>query len=187
MNVLIVHGSFGKPFENWFPWLENELSLRNIRCIVPTFPTPEHQIYDDWKRLLDYYVARNLINSDTVVIGHSCGAIFLVKYLIEKKLHVKGIITVSGYNNFKSGDSSMDALNSSFYRSSENIEQITSLTNNRICFYSDNDPFIPIYTLEQFVSDIKGTPHKVPNAGHFNSASGYTTFFELLHILETLS
>ena len=26
MNIFLVHGSFGKPFENWFPWLEEELS-----------------------------------------------------------------------------------------------------------------------------------------------------------------
>ena len=27
MNIFLVHGSFGKPFENWFPWLEEELSF----------------------------------------------------------------------------------------------------------------------------------------------------------------
>ena len=37
MNIFLVHGSFGKPFENWFPWLEEELSKRDIVCTIPTF------------------------------------------------------------------------------------------------------------------------------------------------------
>ena len=51
MNVFLVHGSFGKPFENWFPWLEEELANRNISCVIPSFPTPEHQNYSDWEQL----------------------------------------------------------------------------------------------------------------------------------------
>ena len=31
MNTIIVHGSYGKPFENWFPWLENELYKKNMK------------------------------------------------------------------------------------------------------------------------------------------------------------
>ena len=31
MNVFLVHGTFGKPFENWFPWLEEELSKEKIK------------------------------------------------------------------------------------------------------------------------------------------------------------
>ena len=55
MNIFLVHGSFGKPFENWFPWLEEELSKRDIVCTIPTFPTPKHQNYKDWEKLMNYY------------------------------------------------------------------------------------------------------------------------------------
>lgn len=186
MNVLIVHGSYGKPFENWFPWLENELTKKNINCLVPSFPTPEHQVYDDWRALLDYYSRKELINSETVVIGHSCGAVFLVKYLIERNLHVKGIITVSGYNNFKSGNPTMDMLNGSFYRSRNGIDRLASLANTRIGFYSDNDPFIPLNVLEEFISDIKASAVKVHNGGHFNTSAGYSEFPQLLDTLNQL-
>ena len=81
MNVFIVHGSYGKPFENWFPWMEKELEKKDISCVIPTFPTPAHQNYDAWSELLDYYVEKGFITSETVMVGHSCGAVFISKYL----------------------------------------------------------------------------------------------------------
>ncbi len=38
-NYIIVHGSFGSPFVNWFPWLRNELENRNLEVYTPDFPT----------------------------------------------------------------------------------------------------------------------------------------------------
>lgn len=186
MNVLILHGSYGKPFENWFPWLENQLSSLGIECIIPTFPTPKYQRYSDWAALLDYYYKKGYLNNNTIVIGHSCGAIFSVKYIIERNIHVKGIVTVSGYNNFKSGDETMDTLNGTFYRTRNGINRIEYLTDIRLSFYSDNDPFIPIDTLEEFAHDIHAQSIIVPNAGHFNASSGYTTFEKLLNILKDI-
>ena len=68
MNIFLVHGSFGKPFENWFPWLEEELSKRDIVCTIPTFPTPKHQNYKDWEKLMNYYCELEIVNSETVLI-----------------------------------------------------------------------------------------------------------------------
>lgn len=187
MNVLILHGSYGKPFENWFPWLESQLSDLGIDCVVPTFPTPNYQCYSDWATLLDYYNRKGYLNNDTIVIGHSCGSIFAVKYIIDRNIHLKGIVTVSGYNNFKSGDSTMDALNETFYRPRNGINRITTLTDLRYSFYSDNDPFIPITTLEEFAHDIDAQMIMVSNAGHFNASSGFTTFEQLLDLLKSIN
>lgn len=38
-NYIIVHGSFGSPFGNWFPWLRKEIESRNLLCYTPDFPT----------------------------------------------------------------------------------------------------------------------------------------------------
>ncbi|MBE7093860.1 MAG: hypothetical protein E7367_04130 [Clostridiales bacterium] len=185
MNVLILHGSYGKPFENWFPWLESELSKRNTPCLIPTFPTPEHQNYTAWKNLLDYYFNKGFINEETVVIGHSCGAAFAVKYILEKAVNIKALITVAGYNHFYSGDH-MDQLNGSFYFNKDCGVNLKKWIPTRIAFYSSSDPFIPIEKLEEFSSIIQATPKAIPDAGHFNASAGYTTFHVLLEILNQL-
>ncbi len=171
MNVFLVHGTFGKPFENWFPWLEEELSKEKIKCTIPSFPTPEHQVYSDWEKLMDYYCNMGIINNETVLIGHSCGSIFLVHYLLNHDIKVKGLICVSGYNNFISGYELMDDLNKSFYIKSE--LNVTACAEKIFAFYGDNDPNIPQEYLQNFATAIGGQVNCIANAGHFNSSAGY--------------
>lgn len=172
MNVFLVHGTFGKPFENWFPWLEEELTKERVNCIIPSFPTPEHQNYTDWERLMDYYCDIGIIDRETVLVGHSCGSIFLVHYMLSHKLRVKGLICVSGYNNFISGYDLMDKLNESFYIEASDLN-VSTLAEKVFAFYGDNDPNIPQEYLNNFAVAIGGQVNCIANAGHFNASAGY--------------
>lgn len=174
LNVFLVHGSLGKPFENWFPWLEEELTKANINCTIPSFPTPENQNYSNWEKLMDYYCDLNVVNKDTVLIGYSCGAIFLAHYIATHKINVSGLIVVSGYNNFISGFEFMDNLNKSFYIQNESIMDVSKYVKKIYSFYSDDDPNIPQDTLKTFSQILNARSICVSHAGHFNEAAGYT-------------
>lgn len=186
MKVFLVHGSFGKPFENWFPWIERELSEIDVPCTIPSFPTPQHQNYFDWEKLMDYYCDMGIVNEDTVLIGHSCGAVFLVHYLLSRRVNVKGLICVSGYNNFISGNEMMDNLNKPFYMDSPDIS-VKEYAKYVIAFYGDNDPYIPQSFLEGFGRAIGGQVVCIKNAGHFNKDSGYTKCTEVLNAIKEIS
>ena len=124
----------------------------------------------------------SIVNENTVLIGHSCGCVFLVHYLNEHRVKVKGLITASGYNNFFSGDKTMDELNESFYIDSSSIN-LSNYVSNIVSFYGNNDPYIPQIYLSQFASYIGGKSIVVSNAGHFNSSAGYTKFDTILEEL----
>ncbi len=171
-ECFLVHGTFGKPFENWFPWLESELDKEKIRCIVPSFPTPERQTYADWEKLMNYYCEEGVVNCETVLVGHSCGSVFLVHYLLTHNINVKGLICVSGYNNFVSGYEDMDYLNGSFYINTKDIN-MTKYAEKVFAFYGDNDPNIPQEYLNSFAKAIGGKINCVAGAGHFNASAGY--------------
>lgn len=179
-NVFLVHGTMGNPYENWFPWLERELEKHKITCNVPTFPTPENQNYDSWSKLIDYYCSVNVINKETILVGHSCGAVCIIKYIIEKRLKVKAFITVSGYNDFYSGNEFMDKLNTSFYFDFDECKDIDSFVECRISYAGDNDPFIPQEKLKEFSDKISSSYRLIKGAGHVNEAAGYVTFEEIL-------
>lgn len=182
-NVFLVHGSMGNPFENWFPWLEKELTKQKVLCCIPTFPTPENQNFESWAKLIDYYCSVGIINEDTIFIGHSCGAVCVIRYLIERKVKVRAIITVSGYNQFYSGNEYMDGLNSSFYFDYENCD-ISVVT--KISYAGDDDPFIPQEKLKEFSEKINSSYKLVNKAGHFNETAGCLTFEDILHEILSL-
>ena len=68
MNVIIVHGSFGSPEENWFPWLKEELEKFGVKVLVPKFPTPEGQSLENWLKAFEE--CRQHLNEETILVGH---------------------------------------------------------------------------------------------------------------------
>lgn len=178
-NIAILHGTMGKPFENWFPWLEAQLAARGQTCIVPHFPTPVGQTYANWRALLDIYFELGTLGPESVLIGHSTGAIFAIKYLEERDERVRGLITVAGYNDFKSGNAAFDDLNKSFFVDPKKLPDVRKNAEVIQCYLSDNDPYLPIPKLREFAEALGTKPHVVHSAGHFNSAAGYQKFLLL--------
>lgn len=185
MNIIIVHGSYGKPFENWFPWIENELSKQGITCIIPTFPTPLNQNYFTWEKIMDCYLDCGYITKDTILIGHSCGAAFITKYVALKNIQVKGIISISGYTNLFN-DEHMDRLNESFYFDKNEVLNIRENVKYRYSFYSLNDPFIPLDKLKEFANFIDSKELVEAEGGHFNLSAGYNKFEGLFDLLKNI-
>ncbi|MDL2295721.1 alpha/beta hydrolase [Lachnospiraceae bacterium OttesenSCG-928-E19] len=96
-NAIIIHGiddsredvlSYKDSMSNahWLPWLQRELIKNDILTQTPEMPTPWHpdMDYNEWERVFEQFE----ITTDTLLIGHSCGAGFLMKYL-SKHLHKK--------------------------------------------------------------------------------------------------
>lgn len=184
MNVILVHGSYGKPFENWFPWLEKELAKKDISCIVPTFPTPVHQDYNDWSELLNYYYKMGIINNETILIGHSCGAICVARYICDNNIKIKALITVSGYNNYVGNDAHIDSLNVSFYCDNKLLKKAKDLVPKRVSFISNNDPFISNEALIDFSKVLDSKLEVINDAGHFNEKAGYVEFAQILKYID---
>ncbi len=183
-NYFIIHGAFGKPFENWFPWLEKKLSENKISCTVPHFPTPNYQNFINWKNLLNYYHKLGLVNKETILVAHSLGSIFVAKYIIKNKIKIRGLISVSGFNNFFSGDKDFDDINKSFFMENSELSKFKDYSGFSHCFISDNDPFIPLDKLKEFANIIESELHIIPNGGHFNTATGYDKFLEVYQIIQ---
>lgn len=101
-NYFIIHGSFGSPFGNWFPWLRKELRRRSKEVYTPDFPTGVgFQNYENWAKLLKVYLDAGLITENTTIFAHSIAPVFVCKFLVENKVKVKklvfaGLIIISG-------------------------------------------------------------------------------------------
>ena len=100
----LIHGSYGNPNENWFPWLKEELEKDGHEVVAPTFPTPENQSLDSWKEILSE------LPEDCVVIGHSLGVPFLLTLLETQK--AKAAFFVAGFASLLGNE--FDEVNKTF-------------------------------------------------------------------------
>ena len=135
----------------------------------------EKQNYDAWCKVLDKY--KSEINKDTIFIGRSIAPIFIVKYLLQNKIKIKALYSISGFNGFINIPD-YDKVNKTFFL--DEIKGFEKLCKHRVCYISKNDPYVPYYLLDMFTKNVKAKICLRENAGHFNDESGYSTFEELL-------
>ena len=76
---------------HWFPWLQTSLLERGIIAQTPEMPTPYNPKYEEYAAVLDAFH----IDEETVLIGHSFGAGFLLKYLAQQQLPFRQLVLVA--------------------------------------------------------------------------------------------
>lgn len=181
-NYILIHGSFGSPFVNWFPYLRNEIEKRNLEVYTPDFPTGVgFQNYTNWSKLMKVYLEANILNENTTIFAHSIAPVFVCKFLIENKIKVKRLIFVCGFNNYLGINEEYDTVNNTMYL--DNLEEIKKYCDDIICLYSDNDPYVKYEAEKEFADTITNNQILISGGGHLNSESGYTEFKELLEYL----
>ena len=181
-NYFIIHGSFSSPYSNWIGWLHDFIEDGGKQVYVPDFPIGvEYQNYNNWSKLLKYYLDLGLINQNTTIIGHSIAPVFISKFLVECKVKVKKLIFVCGFNNYLGINYEYDTVNKSMYF--DNLQDIKQYANEIICFYSDNDPYVKYVAEKEFADTIATKQVFIPNAGHINSESGYDAFEDIVSYL----
>ena len=181
--IFINHGFMGSNVENWFPWFKNKVENDNNLCIIPQYPIDKDKhFYDYWKKVLDVYYDFGYINSQTILIGHSSGCAFTIKYLIKKNVKIDKLILVSGFNNYFSDDENdfHNVVNKTFYVSDEEVIKVKELCNEITCIYGDNDPFIPQEVFSDLANKLNANKVVIHNGGHLNSDAGYNKFEEIL-------
>src|SRR3989344_4778823 len=177
MKFYIIHGAYGDPEENWFPWLKTKLEGLGHQVFVPKFPTPENQTLNNWFNVFNKYK----LNGESVLIGHSLGVPFILNLLERNK--IKAAFLVAGFctlpeNQFKEG---MVSFVKQF-----DYDKIKSNCNKFIIFHSDNDPYVPLERAEELKRELDGELIIVKKAGHFNEAAGYTKFELLLEKIKKM-
>ena len=112
-NVYILHGCCDKAeFEDftipsgsnfhWIPWLQKQLLVRGFNCQTPEMPTPYKPSYAKWASIFSSYP----LDQNTILVGHSCGCGFFLRFLSETTHTLKKLILVAPWTDpdHKMGD-----------------------------------------------------------------------------------
>ncbi|NOY15261.1 MAG: serine hydrolase family protein [bacterium] len=175
-NVFIIHGAYGHPLENWFPWLKTKLQNLGCQVFVPKFPTPQNQSLKNWLDVFDNY--QQYLTKDSIVVGHSLGPAFLLSVLEKRTQPIKAAFFVAGFAGLLNNEI-FDKINKTFVDKQFNWPKIKQNCHNFFLFHSDNDPYVPISQAQKLAKNLGVEVAVIKGAGHFNQQAGYTKF-ELL-------
>lgn len=76
---------------HWLPWVQQQLIVRDILAQAPEMPRPYEPEYEAWRQVFE----RLDPDSETILIGHSCGAGFLFRWLSENDVKVSKVVLVA--------------------------------------------------------------------------------------------
>ena len=77
--------------DHWIPWIQRQLLLKGIEAQTPEMPGFYKPNYEAWKKMFERFD----LNEDTILVGHSCGGGFLVRWLSESNVKVGKVVLVA--------------------------------------------------------------------------------------------
>ncbi|KKT84413.1 MAG: hypothetical protein UW81_C0002G0033 [Candidatus Giovannonibacteria bacterium GW2011_GWC2_44_9] len=183
INCIIIHGcpsnaekavnpetrSYDK---HWIPWAKKELTARGIKTDAPFMPTPWEPDYEKFKKKFEKYE----VTENTILVGHSCGCAFLVRWLGETKRAIFKLILVAPW---KIPDKD-DAFRKAFYKYPID-ETIKSRAGEIIMFTADDEEDEGKESLKIFHQALGGETIELKGHGHYTMGDMETDKFpELL-------
>jgi predicted alpha/beta hydrolase family esterase len=177
-NAIILHGkaSHAKYFDitypspsnaSWLPWIQKQLVMNKIPAQTPEMPVPWIPEYSAWSKEFERYD----ITPDTILVAHSCGAGFLVRWLSEHSdVRVSTVVLVAPWLDPDRSGGTGDLFDFSF------DAQLVKRTNKIVIFNSDDD-FAGAQTSAQMIRDA------IPNI-NYREFEQYGHFTEIVEFHE---
>lgn len=182
-NVFIFHGAYGSPSESWIPWLREELEKIGCKVFVPAFPTPENQSLESWLGVFKRF--EDSVDENTVFVGHSLGANFILHLLERTGKRIRAAFLVAGFvTPVVDPEGRFNRINRTFYEKKLGWSKINGGCRDFYVINSDDDPYVTLEMAEKISKPLGVTLIVMEKAGHFTKKSGYAKFPQLLDMVE---
>lgn len=183
-NAIILHGkssqtkyydpAFDSPSNaSWLPWIQKQLLMADILTQTPEMPMPWKPDYAAWSKEFERYS----ITSETILVGHSCGAGFLVRWLSEHKdVYVGTVVLVAPWIDPDRTGGTDDFFEFTF------DPQVPERTAKTIIFNSSNDFPGAQISAKMIKEAVPGVSSREFEYGHFTHITEFIELREeLLH------
>lgn len=171
LNCIIIHGcgyfsdsekavySKTRTFDkHWMPWVKEQLISKGIITEVPLMPEPWNPSYERFKKEFEKYE----VNENSILVGHSCGCAFLVRWLGETKRRVNKLILVAPWK-IPSED---DNFRKEFYNYSID-KTIKDRVNKIVMFTADDEEEDGKKSLKMYSEVLGGEIIELKGHGHY--------------------
>jgi predicted alpha/beta hydrolase family esterase len=145
--------------KHWIPWTKQELEKQGVETRTPIMPEPWQPDYNKFKSEFE----KLDVDESTVLVGHSCGCAFLVRWLGESKKKIHKLILVAPW---KINDEENDPYREEFYGYSID-ETIKERVNEVIMFTANDEEEAGKESLKIFHDALGGEIINIDNYGHY--------------------
>ena len=162
LKIILVHGNGGGTAnDHWFPYVKDALEVEGFTVIAETMPDNVLARESQW---LPFLKDKLGADENTIIIGHSSGAVAAMRFAETNKLY-GSILIGACYTDL--GDEHEKA--SGYYNREWQWDKIKANQNWLIQFASTDDPFIPIEEARHIHDKLSTEYYEATDQGHYGS------------------
>ena len=93
-KYILIPGFRGSPDGIFFPWLQAQLKAQGHEVTAHTLPNMDNPSEQE---LVDYVLKNSTFDEDTIIFGHSLGAVIALKVLEKLNKKIRGVVLAGGF------------------------------------------------------------------------------------------
>lgn len=185
-NIFILHSLNGDTLKMWGLDVKEAFGQKEIDVIMPEFPIRAESKYEKFRDTLEYYFENGKLNNNSIVVAHSIGNAYFIRFCKEKNLIPKAYIAVApgavyDYPTNRT-DYIVEVKKQSIVKD-DALDYIKNMNCDKYCIYSDEDD----NNKEKFTRFINDTNAKEMYLKYYNHFDGYHNIYKIPELNELIN
>lgn len=177
IKIILIHGNGGGTGrDNWFPYVKKQLEEKGFTVVSETMPDNVLARESQW---LPFLRDKLGADEDTILVGHSSGAVAVMRFAEDNKLY-GSILVGASYTDL--GDE--DERASGYFDHPWQWEKIKANQNWIIQFASTDDPYIPVEEARHIHERLGTEYYEAADEGHYGEDRQKKSFPEVVDLID---
>lgn len=185
-NIFVLHSLNGDTLKMWGQDIKETFGEKEIDVIMPEFPIRSESRYEKFKEILKFYINNGKLNNNSIVIAHSIGNAYFIKFCKELNYIPKAYIAVAPGAIYKYPSTRNDytvEVKKQSYLKKDSLDYIKNISCKKYCLYSDeNDNNIEKFT--RFLDDTNANGIYLKYYNHFD---GYHRIYKIPELIDLIN
>lgn len=177
-NIFILHSLNGDTLKMWGQDVKETFGQKEIDVIMPEFPIRADSKYEKFDEILSFYLENEQLNENSIVIAHSIGNAYFIRFCKEHNYKPKAYVAVAPGAIYEYPSSRMDYIvevEKQSYLKEDSLIYAKEMKSKKYCLYSDEDDN-NLEKFTRFLNDINSEGIYVKNYNHFD---GYHRIYKI--------
>lgn len=185
-NIFVLHSLNGDTLKMWGQDIKEKFGEKEIDVIMPEFPIRSESRYEKFKEILEFYINNGKLNNNSIVVAHSIGNAYFIRFCKELNYVPKVYIAVAPgaiYEYPSTRNDYIVEVKKQSYLKKDSLDYMKGILSKKYCLYSDEDD----NNIEKFTRFLDDTNAEGMYLKYYNHFDGYHRIYKIPELVELIN
>lgn len=185
-NIFVLHSLNGDTLKMWGQDIKEKFAEKEIDVRMPEFPIRAESKYERFKEILEFYIHTGELNNHSIVVAHSIGNAYFIRFCKELNYQPKAYIAVAPgaiYEYPVARNDDTVVVKKQAYLKQDSFDYMKNISSKKYCLYSDEDD----NNIEKFTRFLKDTNSEGMYLKNYNHFDGYHRIYRIPELVELIN